>query len=405
MHVDNIDWSYCPASVRALVSLSLDLGSMLSKVDAYLTECYVIWSGPGHDIWNQLQEHRYCKSVVILIAADALCTDREFDWGRDTKSLGLIELEKICDNNPEKTFVVFSQQIDLARQIQSPNLHVYSQPSVLVGLTRSKILEHGYYKQPKLYDWVMFNNNVWWHRAFALSYLLSADLDESAFVTVSDSFLQRCQQFKHLHHFLPYRFDDDILNRIDPGYQRLISNDFNRQIVNYFGSSADPEASLLQVVATNSQILFPIRQQTRLEIITGTLFGEPTVFLTEKEMQAIYGCNFMIQINCAGTVEYLRQLGLDVFDDVVNHEYDLILDPGKRVVRALEDNLHLLNGSCDLDQMWVARRDRFRNNCKKMDEICQSLPSKILQEWNDFLEGVSNQCGFLYDQNPVYARH
>lgn len=405
MQVDDINWSYCPAFPQSIICSSLDLESMLARVDAARAECYVIWNGPGHNSWHKLQQHCYEKPVIILIASDALCTDREFDWGHDIKPLGLIELEKICDNHPDKIFVVFSQQLSLENCIESPNLCIYSQPSILVGLARSEIFEHAYHKQEKVYDWVMFNNNVWWHRAFALSYLLSADLDESAFVTVSDSFLQRCQQFKHLHHFLPYRFDDDILNRIDPGYQRLISNDFNRHSLPFFNGATDSKNSFLPCVAKNSGILFPIRQQTRLEIITGTLFGEPTVFLTEKEMQAIYGCNFMIQINCAGTVEYLRQLGLDVFDDVVNHEYDLILDPGKRVVRALEDNLHLLNGSCDLDQMWVARRDRFRNNCEKMDEICQSLPSKILQGWNDFLEGVSNQCGFLYDQNPVYARH
>lgn len=393
MHTDEIDWSHCPDFFRPYVSESLDLTSMLAKFDSAQTKCYVIFCGPGCNNWKQLQDRCYDKPIVIFISSDALCTEREFNWYQDSKPLGLLELEKICYKNPDKTFLIVTQDIGLENLIEVSNLHIIGQPYWWIGLSKSVRPLNGYDKKESLYRWALFNKDVWWHRVAALSYLLSKKLDVQAFITVSDHFIDRCKLFKRIHDFLPWRFTDNTLDLLDIGYQRLLTQDINRSLLPPLG---DPnilgQCSWNEMIARNgNQILLPIRQQTRLEIVTGTLFGESTIFFTEKDLQAIYGCNFMIFNATAGHVKSLRDMGLDMFDDVVDHDYDLIPDPGKRLIRSFENNLHLLDGSTDLDQLWLSRKHRFVHNCQLLDDICTSLPNKILKEWKVFFDNVAHK--------------
>lgn len=54
-------------------------------------------------------------------------------------------------------------------------------------------------------------------------------------------------------------------------------------------------------------------------------------FVTEKTMMAIYNKQIPIILSVTNTVEYLRSLGLDMFDDIVDHSYDLEENPEKRI--------------------------------------------------------------------------
>jgi len=54
------------------------------------------------------------------------------------------------------------------------------------------------------------------------------------------------------------------------------------------------------------------------------------ILLTEKTWQTIHaGQLFMVWGN-SGIIAHLRDLGVDVFDDIVNHEYDAVIDHRKR---------------------------------------------------------------------------
>jgi len=54
-------------------------------------------------------------------------------------------------------------------------------------------------------------------------------------------------------------------------------------------------------------------------------------FITEKTMMAVYNRQVPIILSVTNTVEYLRNIGLDMFDDIVDHSYDLEKDPEKRI--------------------------------------------------------------------------
>jgi hypothetical protein len=60
---------------------------------------------------------------------------------------------------------------------------------------------------------------------------------------------------------------------------------------------------------------------------------------------------------------------MDLFDDLINHSYDEIKDPTVRLIKAIDNNIHLLNGKVDLKKEWTFREKRINDNYFKMIEI------------------------------------
>jgi hypothetical protein len=107
----------------------------------------------------------------------------------------------------------------------------------------------------------------------------------------------------------------------------------------------------------------PAFADTYLHIVSETTCKDK-IFLTEKTWQPILaGQLFMIWGN-SGIIAHLRDLGVDVFDDIVNHEYDTVIDHRGRLTSIHEelDRLSMLDWS-DIYNYTAKRRqtnaDRF----------------------------------------------
>jgi hypothetical protein len=55
-------------------------------------------------------------------------------------------------------------------------------------------------------------------------------------------------------------------------------------------------------------------------------------------------------------------MGMDMFDDIIDHSYDNIADPADRLYRAVHDNMDLLTNLEKTKELWLTNRDRFINN-------------------------------------------
>ena len=80
-------------------------------------------------------------------------------------------------------------------------------------------------------------------------------------------------------------------------------------------------------------------------------------------------------------MKFLRDIGLDVFDDVVNHSYDEISDPAKRLETAILDNIELLVNVENTKALWIKHKERFKKNidfCKEDLYNYYSLRSKSM---------------------------
>lgn len=340
-------------------------------------ECYCMAYGPwGYTQWPELAKIPYKSSVVIWLAEDSLSSDHEFNWYKDTKPHGLAGFESICCDWPTKKFILINNHIDLQKYIEVDNLCSVELPPHTWDL-------HDKYdvtieRLPQTSCWISFMNNCMWNRVAVVSYLLANNLDKHGSLSLSPGFVARCQQFEHIYNFLTYEYDRKTYEHLDLGYQRIISGQYNS--LKLPGYRRDQSA--LYNVTNFQKNLLPQCRSSRLEIVCGSIHDENTPYLGEKELQAIMSCNFIIFITCAGTVRWLRDIGFDVFDDVVNHEYDMVQDPGQRIICALSQNQHLLDGTVDLDLAWHRRRDRFLSNVMHVGKAWQQAEKHILDQFS-----------------------
>lgn len=65
-------------------------------------------------------------------------------------------------------------------------------------------------------------------------------------------------------------------------------------------------------------------------------FYDGTQFATEKSLNAIYFSSIPIVVSCAGTVFNMREHGIDVYDDIIDHSYDEIENPQQRFDKILK---------------------------------------------------------------------
>lgn len=86
-----------------------------------------------------------------------------------------------------------------------------------------------------------------------------------------------------------------------------------------------------------------IYKNSTTSIITEPCFRDKGNTLSEKTAMAIYSGHFMIWPGAWRLPETVKKLGFDIFDDVIDHSYQYIEHPGKRVAEAFLRNIDFLN--------------------------------------------------------------
>jgi hypothetical protein len=87
---------------------------------------------------------------------------------------------------------------------------------------------------------------------------------------------------------------------------------------------------------------------------------------TEKTLFAILGCTFPIWVGSYGAPDFAKKIGIDIFDDIINHDYQYKSTVTERCYFAIKNNLHLLT---NLDQVKILRRERL----SRLDQNKQAL--------------------------------
>lgn len=368
-NIDEVRWNNTLGSIDLIKDL-------LCEFDPADYEAYRFLYGPisraSPIYFENLAAIDYQKNIVVWISEDSFISDAEFDWYNESVPRALIGLQKICNQHASKHFILFTDCKNLCRYVSAPNLHVVEIGGTVGNMPYSQMGSSGYQSKTSVkYDWVCFLNHETWHRVALLSCLLAKNLDRNgAFTVGKNNFLQRCREFDHIQQFLTYDAGDSLYELLDLGYQRLIKGDFH---------TLDLPAPYPDQLDNLKEHLLPVYNQTRLEICTSSLFSEEYFSLSEKELQALMACNFVIFIGSRGTVKWIRQQGFDVFDDVVDHGYDDILEPHLRLITAIEANQHLLDGSVDLEDLWQIRKPRFAYNCEHMRHLKNILDDRSRQ--------------------------
>jgi len=105
-----------------------------------------------------------------------------------------------------------------------------------------------------------------------------------------------------------------------------------------------------------------------VSLITDPIFFERETKISEKTFMAFYGGTIPIWVGGWRSADRLREIGFDMFDDIVDHSYQALPDPMDRAYYAVERNLALLRDFDRVHQFVMANLARFQHNL----ELCQS---------------------------------
>lgn len=355
------------------------LFNLIDELDIRDYECYYFYAcpwGSGTDCSELLEMHFYAENV-ILYAEDNLVGITPHSWYTDKRPYGLQQIEKVCERFPDKKFILVNIQYELQKLVTVNNLRCVGLLPIGQVDQRSRSKVQPCLSKQSVDDraWISFNHSPSDSRICTLSYLLFKNLDKAGNLIVSDRIINLCQPYENLDEFVTYTLDTRTKKRLKKGFQRLKNRDFTSvEILPY-----DEEKKVEDF--SNYRITYKAYKKTRLEIVTSSLYSEPTPQVSEKEIQSIYGCNFIIIIGNPYLIKLMRKWGFDMFDDIVNHSYDSVLNPSLRLFQAIDDNLHLLDGTSDLDALWQQNKHRFSANCQLADNLHQIIERDFVSEF------------------------
>lgn len=203
-------------------------------------------------------------------------------------------------------------------------------------------------------NYISLNRNPRSHRAMLVSLLHGLDIQSHGLIscmfknTLLDVFAETRWQFTE--------DQNDIKNIIADGFVAL------QESTGLLTDDYEIYTTANDNVANFNNTLSKYYVDTFVEIITETSYTEQTFLLTEKTLNSIYGCNFPILLSSPGAVALLRSAGMDVFDDIIDHSYDLVDNPIDRLYLAIYNNKRLLSDNNFVKRLWQDNRHRFVAN-------------------------------------------
>jgi hypothetical protein len=326
-------------------------------------EAYYIWSA-NVDAFNELVERtNFVKPNIVIGIKDLLDLWLDYNYWEDNATAGVHKLADMAQRHWEKNFIIFSSVEYLNVEFES------------LGINNIQVIPWGgdITNQANLYpnvDPVIYknfnSNNIFVslnrhpraHRLVLLSYLFGNGYNDYGHITyigqnqydLPDCILDKISwQFEDRH----AKVRQSILN----GYKKFYNNK-ELQIVEYGEIYPTPNDNVDNFVKR----LRPLYQNSFVEIVAESSFTAPSFMLTEKTLNSVYGCNFPIILSGVGTISHLRDIGFDMFDDVIDHSYDLIANPIDRIITAIENNRTLLTNAEYTKQNWKNNRYRFESN-------------------------------------------
>jgi hypothetical protein len=103
----------------------------------------------------------------------------------------------------------------------------------------------------------------------------------------------------------------------------------------------------------------PAYQHAMINLVTESLMRD-TVFVSEKTWKPIASGQLFLIAGGRGTVAHLRSRGVDVFDDIIDHSYDLEVNWQKRLYAMYQSFESLLKR--DLLSIWAQTQPRRQQN-------------------------------------------
>lgn len=301
--------------------------------------------------YRQLLLSNITSNLIVMGVKDHL-TSGDFNPVLHSKPVMVEYLENLFGHYNSKKFILFTSVENLESYIQNKNVILIPWGGDIVNhQTGYKLLDPVIEKNfDSKTTFLSLNRNPRAHRAMLVSLLYKLGIQDHGLISCMFK-----DQIDNLFEFT--RWQTSKQTEFEEGYaifkkSHLTIND--EYEIYSIGENDN--------VGNFKNKLTPYYQNTFVEIIAETSYTESCYNLTEKTLNSIYGCCFPILLCSAGSVSFLRSMGMDMFDDVVDHSYDSIEDPTDRMYKAVTDNLELLTNNQKTKELWQTHRHRFVDN-------------------------------------------
>lgn len=269
---------------------------------------------------------------------------------------------RVFELHPDKNFVLATALENVDQEFTGvPNVQILPIGGDITNhaeryKTLDPVLDKNFNSQ---ISFISLNRNARSHRVSIASLLLGLGLERYGKITFIDSQFFRAKDY--LFH-VNWKFTEEH----EPA-RTLFINGFEK-LYDQYHTVPKEEYQIYNKDAPNdnvanfNNVLRDFYRSSFVEIVSETTFEEPSFLLTEKTLNSIYGCNFPIILSGVGSVKFLRQMGMDVFDDVIDHSYDLIEDKVLRLYHAICDNQRILSDPELAKSLWKKNQKRFIKN-------------------------------------------
>lgn len=345
---------------------------------AVLDPTYEFGWWPEEGVWRVETELDYrnlltdkIKSDLVILGVKDHLTAGNFDYWNDKQPAIVKYLADMFEFFSDKKFILFTSVEGLSNYINLPNVRIIPWGGDITNHQQEyqklePILDKNLDSQ---YSFLSLNRNKRIHRARLLALLYGLNVHNTGLISC---------MFKETF--------DDTLNATDWRTNLSKVYEDGSQLLKLQGTNITDDINIYRNnnndnVTNFKNLLAPYYKDTFVEIISETSFTEECFNLTEKTLHSIYGCCFPILLCSKHSVKFLRDIGLDVFDDVVNHSYDEISDPAKRLETAILDNIELLVNVEKTKVLWTKHKERFEKNidfCKERLYNYYNLRSKSM---------------------------
>jgi hypothetical protein len=315
-----------------------------------------------------LQSTTCTTPVIFLGIKDQLSGWKDFNWWHDQQQDGTCSIQGFARRHSESDIILFTSVENLELELDEPNLHIIPWGGDWVNQKTeysqlAPVLDKNFASSR---TYISLNRNVRSHRLVTLSYLFGKNYDRTGVITylknhhMPDSFLDTVSwEFSPEH--------DQLRTTMLDGFECIKSNQSlatdSYDVYRQYGTASIDNAGNFE------NRLRMMYRDSFVEIVSESVFTAPSFILTEKTANSFFGCNFPIILGGCGIVAHLRELGLDMYDDVVDHSYDTIANPFDRIVSAIESNRRLLLDTDYAKQSWTLCQSRFERNVSVMRNI------------------------------------
>lgn len=382
---------------------SVDLFQQICKPLSEDIDCIFAWRGyyttgiSIHQGRNAFPPEIISKSYIFLekIIKKPVC----ILWITDDLNIIKHELEQFFDNNKQTHFILVTGLKSF--EILAPNCIIVEGPSCITHhmpgyQAVNPVLEKNLDSDT---TFISLNRFTKIHRYLSLCLLLGYGLEKYGYITYLS-----LEDKDMLHPIHLDKIRDSIINQsnLNPDeFIELFLSGEKRLETYELKNTDDPKTIYLREANDNpgnfNDRLSNYYKNSFIEFINETTC-ENGLLITEKTLNSIYGCNFPIWISNTLTPNIVKSLGIDIFDDIINHDYQYEDNLYLRVQKAIKFNKKLLSDPDKVKKLWIKNKPRFEKN---IEFARQGLYDTYAKRTSEQIHNILKQLNIHYENGAT----